>query len=294
MAKEIELQNGMKAIVDDEDYERVNQYNWYVTGKTKPQVIRTIENNGNKTSVFLSHFILNHQLQEKTECILFKNGNNLDFQKDNLITANRQISARKAKSKRDSLSKYKGVSWENYTKKWRAKLTVNGQTISIGRFNSEDEAALAYNETVVRILGVQAHLNIIGEDNRADTLILPKVLNKRNPNISKTSTYRGVGVKKSTGKFESRIQKDGKQMCIGIFDTEIEAAKAYNEKAKELFGDKAILNDIPTNEYKLIEVIDIPDFRDFPKVENPEKWTTGPVTTKSGGAQIKQRRKAEF
>jgi hypothetical protein len=40
------------------------------------------------------------------------------------------------------------------------------------------------------------------------------------------------------------IKVDGKLKFIGSYKTEIEAAKAYNEKAKELYGDYAILNEI--------------------------------------------------
>lgn len=62
-----------------------------------------------------------------------------------------------------------------------------------------------------------------------------------------TSKYLGVDRKKN-GKYCSRIYLDGKQYNIGYFETEVEAALAYNEYAQELLGWKAVLNIIPKEE----------------------------------------------
>jgi hypothetical protein len=45
-----------------------------------------------------------------------------------------------------------------------------------------------------------------------------------------------------TVEYLARIKINNKLKVIGTFKTEIEAAKAYNEKAKSLYGDKAKLN----------------------------------------------------
>lgn len=59
---------------------------------------------------------------------------------------------------------------------------------------------------------------------------------------SKTSIYKGVSKKKSTGRYTAQIKQYGYGIYIGIFATEIEAAKAYDKKAVELFGEFARLN----------------------------------------------------
>jgi hypothetical protein len=43
----------------------------------------------------------------------------------------------------------------------------------------------------------------------------------------------------------AKIKQNGKEIYLGTFPTAIEAAKAYNRKAIELYGDKARLNMIP-------------------------------------------------
>lgn len=62
---------------------------------------------------------------------------------------------------------------------------------------------------------------------------------KRNGTSSK---YRGVNFKKSTGKWQVQIQHNNKMHWVGSFNNEIEAAKAYDKKAVELFGAFAQLN----------------------------------------------------
>src|SRR6202522_3121523 len=62
---------------------------------------------------------------------------------------------------------------------------------------------------------------------------------KRN-NIS--SKYKGVGWHKQNKKWMASIHKDNKNIHLGCFDDEVMAAKKYNEKAIELFGEFASLN----------------------------------------------------
>lgn len=57
-----------------------------------------------------------------------------------------------------------------------------------------------------------------------------------------TSKYKGVHWHKRDNKYVVHIKINGKQKHLGYFDSEEDAANAYNEKAKELFGDFAKLN----------------------------------------------------
>jgi len=54
------------------------------------------------------------------------------------------------------------------------------------------------------------------------------------------SKYKGVC--RNKGLWRARIYKDAKQISLGYFDTEEEAARAYDNKAYELFGNFAALN----------------------------------------------------
>ena len=56
------------------------------------------------------------------------------------------------------------------------------------------------------------------------------------------SKYKGVYFYKPTRKWQGQIKCNYKKQHLGYFDTEIEAAKAYDAKAIELFGEFARLN----------------------------------------------------
>jgi hypothetical protein len=61
------------------------------------------------------------------------------------------------------------------------------------------------------------------------------------------SIYKGVTLRPS-GRWGVYIAKSGVNMCLGTFDSEIDAALAYNEKALQLFGEFANLNEVKTKE----------------------------------------------
>ena len=54
--------------------------------------------------------------------------------------------------------------------------------------------------------------------------------------------YKGVTYHKAAGKFAAQTFKDGKRVHIGLYESPVEAAAAYNTRIKELFGDFAEQN----------------------------------------------------
>lgn len=57
-----------------------------------------------------------------------------------------------------------------------------------------------------------------------------------------SSKFKGVSWSKQKNKWQVRICIQYKETNLGLFENEIDAAKAYDAKAKELFGEFANLN----------------------------------------------------
>lgn len=88
------------------------------------------------------------------------------------------------------------------------------------------------------------------DNNPANNHPLNLRLADRHENLAnqKTQTRRQgkfKGVYKNASSYYAKIKNYGKQIYIGSYRTELEAAKAYNDKAKELFGPYAKLNTLP-------------------------------------------------
>lgn len=61
------------------------------------------------------------------------------------------------RGRKGSSSKYKGVTLVK--NKWKASITKDGKRIELGCFDTEEEAAAAYNEAATGLFGEYAHLN---------------------------------------------------------------------------------------------------------------------------------------
>lgn len=86
------------------------------------------------------------------------------------------------------------------------------------------------------------HENGDGLDNRKCNL--RKATNADNQHnrqlsVSTVSSFKGVKRERRTGRYEARLWHNGKAVHLGTFPTATEAARAYDAKAIELFGEFA-------------------------------------------------------
>lgn len=94
------------------------------------------------------------------------------------------------------------------------------------------------------------HINNNTLDNRRENLrIVTKTENRANRrSLRGVSKYKGVVFDKSVEKWKASIGLNGKHINLGRFKSEDEAARAYDLKAIELYGDYAFTN-FPKTEY---------------------------------------------
>lgn len=147
-------------IIDNEDYDIIKDYKWGVSKKVDSfYVMRT-----GKSDLNIKHKVRLHRAI--TSCPSDKvvdhiNGNTLDNRKCNLRVCTNAENLRNSRGKRNSTSKYKGVSYDKEKKRWASRICINSKEIKLGKFKSEIDAAKKYNEAAIIYHGEFAKLNII-------------------------------------------------------------------------------------------------------------------------------------
>lgn len=152
--RKIPLTKGKFAIVDPEDYERLSKYKWRVCIKRHTYYVqRAIKTRGKWTSVMMHRDIIKVGPGMVVDHI---NHNGADNRKANLRAAMIEQNAWNRRRKKDSFT---GVSWNKKNKKWRAAVSHNGISEYISYFESEIEAAKAYDRAALKHRGEFAVLN---------------------------------------------------------------------------------------------------------------------------------------
>lgn len=107
-------------------------------------------------------FLMHHKYLP--ECVDHINRDKLDNRIENLRACTISQNGFNQSSTKGSSSKYLGVSWDRTAKrKWLASAQLNKKKVRLGNFDSEDDAAKAYNEFAKENYGDFANLNIIGD-----------------------------------------------------------------------------------------------------------------------------------
>jgi hypothetical protein len=156
--KEIQLTQGKVALVDDEDFNNLNRYNWCASRSSYTYyALRSIKILGKETTIAMHQEIM---LPAVGMVIDHIDGNKLNNQRSNLRVCKHKQNIRN-QVKRYGTYIYKGVSWDKVNSKWFSTIKVNGKGINLGRFKNEKEAAEIYNQAAIKYFGEFAKLNTI-------------------------------------------------------------------------------------------------------------------------------------
>jgi hypothetical protein len=159
MAKEIQLTQGKVAIVDDEDFEYLNQFKWHASKLSGKFYARRYIKLSNPNIKILMHRDV--MKPEKAFVIDHIDGNTLNNQKNNLRICTHAQNMRNSKININNTSGFKGVYWHKITSKWMAYICFNNKRIHLGVFHVLKDAARAYNDAALKYHGEFANLNKI-------------------------------------------------------------------------------------------------------------------------------------
>lgn len=138
--------------------------------------------------------------------------------------------------------------------KWWAAKVINKEYISYYAHAQYKGKRLILHRV---ILGLDSdnnfyidHINGDTLDNRQNNLrVCTSSQNQMNRRVQQhSSVYKGVFFLRNRKKWVATLTFNKKCIFIGYFDYEIDAAKSYNKKAIELFGEFAHLNKIEMGE----------------------------------------------
>lgn len=158
--REIKLANNRGiTLVDDEYYDMLIQYHWSLDSSGYAQKATKI--NDKWIPERIHKLLIDIPKGLEVDHI---NNNRLDNQKSNLRIVTRSQNMMNKSVYKNSTSKFKGVSWNKNTNKWRSVIGLNGKYYHLGVFENEFEAAKAYNKKAIELFKEFANLNIIGDD----------------------------------------------------------------------------------------------------------------------------------
>lgn len=155
----IALTKGRFAIVDAVDYEWLSRYKWRATFNGGSWYAATTIKNRN--------VLMHRMIMDPPEGIVVDHidGNSLDDRRCNLRICTRQQNAYNCRRSRGT-SPYKGVCFEKITGRWRASIVYQGERLNLGLYESEVEAARAYDRKAIELFGEFAYLNFPEEHGR--------------------------------------------------------------------------------------------------------------------------------
>lgn len=155
----IPLTKGKIAIVDADDYDWLSQYTWHtVANYGRFYAYRQIKGK----NIAMHRFIMKPADDLVVDHI---DGNGLNNTRANLRICTQQQNVCNCKG-RGGESKYKGLCWDKYNKKWRAQIHYNRENRYLGVFEDEVEAAKEYDKEAVKLFGEFAYLNF-PQDNQS-------------------------------------------------------------------------------------------------------------------------------
>jgi len=167
--RKIFIGEGKFAIVEPRDYYRLNNFQWYANGEDNLiYALRTVISPHKKTKTVRMH----REIMNAPDGVLVdhRNRNPLDNRRANLrLATHSQNMQNRGKKRCKTSSRFVGVCFDKESELWRASIRYQKKRIFLGRFDSEIEAARAYDAAAKKYFDEFARLNF-PEENRVSAI----------------------------------------------------------------------------------------------------------------------------
>lgn len=153
----IPLTKGYSAIVDADDYDWLMQWKW--SAVLKGRCVYAVRGKSELSKAYTVY--MHRELLPAPSGMLVDhiNINGLDNRRANLRLCTRGENNRNSRSRVGASSDYLGVCWDTHRAKWKAYISVDGRLNNIGRYDTEIEAARAYDKAARELFGEFANPN---------------------------------------------------------------------------------------------------------------------------------------
>jgi len=157
--KEIKLSRGRIALVDDNDFGRINAHKWHLNNPRHCCYAERnvpMKNGNGFTAMRMHREIMNAPDGMEVDHI---DGNGLNNQKSNLRLCTHSQNQANRKMQKNNRSGFRGVSWRKRERRWAAVVSIDGKRRYLGYFISIYDAAKARDNVVASHFGDFAKLN---------------------------------------------------------------------------------------------------------------------------------------
>lgn len=153
---QITLSSGEIVLFDDSDSTKVLPYKWHLSHNG--YAIRRQRTAAGKRVIYMHKEIFGDVGDLDVD---HADANKLNNTKENLRTATRTLNNANSKPRTGCSSIFKGVAWVKSYGKWWAYINRDGKRNHLGYFDSEKDAAIAYNHAAPEVFGQFARLNVV-------------------------------------------------------------------------------------------------------------------------------------